>query len=55
MITESEVKAAAITQGVPLPNIEKDYVMGWLLWAIYNQKQIAGNLVLKGYHLKKTG
>lgn len=48
MITESEVKAAAITHGVPLPNIEKDYVMGWLLWAVYNQKQLAGNLVLKG-------
>jgi predicted nucleotidyltransferase component of viral defense system len=48
VITESEVKAAAIDHGVPLPNIEKDYVMGWLLWAIYNQQHLAENLVLKG-------
>ncbi len=48
MITESEVKSATITHGVPLPYVEKDYVMGWLLWAIYNQQQLANNLVLKG-------
>lgn len=48
MITEGEVKAAAIAHGVPLPNVEKDYVIGWLLWAIYNQRHLADNLILKG-------
>ena len=48
MVTENEIKSIAITHGVPLPNVEKDYVMGWLLWAIYNQRQLAENLVLKG-------
>jgi predicted nucleotidyltransferase component of viral defense system len=48
VITEGEVKAACVTHGVPLPNVEKDYVMGWLLWAIYSQQRLAQNLVLKG-------
>jgi predicted nucleotidyltransferase component of viral defense system len=48
MISEEEVKSIAVTHGVPLPNVEKDYVMGWLLWAIYNQYPLADNLILKG-------
>lgn len=34
--------------GVPLPVVEKDYVMGWLLWAISNDAWLGSNLVLKG-------
>lgn len=48
MISENEVKSLAITQGVPLPYIEKDYVMGWLLWGVYNNHNLSNNLVLKG-------
>jgi predicted nucleotidyltransferase component of viral defense system len=48
MISTEEVKGLAIEQGVPLPNVEKDYVMGWLLWGIYNNSRLAQNLVLKG-------
>lgn len=48
MITEAEIKQTAIELGVPLPTVEKDYVMGWLLWGIYNNPYLTQNLVLKG-------
>lgn len=48
MISETEVKNTAIGLGVPLPNVEKDYVMGWLLWGIYNDPVLSENLILKG-------
>jgi predicted nucleotidyltransferase component of viral defense system len=48
MISENEVKGLAIQQGIPLPYIEKDYVMGWLLWGIYQNSILSRNLVLKG-------
>jgi predicted nucleotidyltransferase component of viral defense system len=48
MISENEVKGHAIQLGVPLAYVEKDYVMGWLLWGVYNDPLLARNLVLKG-------
>ncbi len=48
MILPDEVKQLSIHLGVPLPYVEKDYVMGWLLWGIYNNPALAQNLVLKG-------
>lgn len=48
MISPEEVKDIAINLGVPLPNVEKDYVMGWLLYGIYNNPSLANNLILKG-------
>jgi predicted nucleotidyltransferase component of viral defense system len=48
MISEQEVKDLSIDLGVPLPNVEKDYVMGWLLWSIYNDHRLGNRLVLKG-------
>lgn len=47
MISEDEVKQTAIIQGVTVAQIEKDYVMGWLLWGIY-RNHVGLNLVLKG-------
>jgi predicted nucleotidyltransferase component of viral defense system len=48
MISSEEVKQIAVDQGVPLPSVEKDYVMGWLLWGIYTHPEVGNNLVLKG-------
>lgn len=48
MISIDEVKSLSIKLGVPLPNIEKDYVMGWILWGIYKNSHLSQNLVLKG-------
>lgn len=48
MISADEAKGLAVQHGVPLPYIEKDYVMGWLLWGIYHEASLANTLVLKG-------
>jgi predicted nucleotidyltransferase component of viral defense system len=48
LIAPEEVRELSINWGVPLPVIEKDYIMGWLLWAIYNEPELTKNLVLKG-------
>jgi predicted nucleotidyltransferase component of viral defense system len=48
MIATEEIQRLAIDQGVPLPYVEKDYVMGWLLWAIAGNHDLSSNLVLKG-------
>ena len=48
MIQAKEVKKISIDQGIPLPYVEKDYVMGWLLWGIYNNPTLSKNLILKG-------
>lgn len=48
MINEQEIKSKALETNTHQTRIEKDYVIGWLLWAIYSDKDIGGNLVLKG-------
>jgi hypothetical protein len=34
VLTADEIKRIAVDLGVPLPNVEKDYVMGWLIWSV---------------------
>lgn len=48
MVTIDEIKEKATTLGVPLPVIEKDYVIGWLLNKIYLNPFLSQNLLLKG-------
>lgn len=48
MISRDEVEAFAVQHGVPLPFVEKDYVMGWLLWGVAGNAELRRNLVLKG-------
>jgi len=48
MIPTEEINKTSETLGVPLVNVEKDYVMGWMLWALYSQSQLSESLVLKG-------
>ncbi len=48
MISKQEVEALSVQHGVPVPFVEKDYVMGWLLWAIASNRALSSNLVLKG-------
>ncbi len=48
MIPEQEIHEMSQTLGVPPMYIEKDYVMGWLLWGISHDPFIKGNLILKG-------
>lgn len=48
MIPQDEFRQLAISQGVPLPYVEKDYVLGWLLWGISRSPDTRQNLILKG-------
>ena len=48
MITKEETQRISDALSVPLVNAEKDYVMGWMLWAIYAQSHFSETLVLKG-------
>jgi predicted nucleotidyltransferase component of viral defense system len=48
MITKSEIEAKAQEFGIHISNVERDYVFGWLLWAIYSASALSQILVLKG-------
>lgn len=48
VIDRREILDLAATFGLPPNVVEKDYVLGWLLWGIYNQPELADNWVFKG-------
>jgi predicted nucleotidyltransferase component of viral defense system len=48
MITSREIEAKANEFGLAPHEIEKDYVYGWLLSALYNRSSLRTSLVLKG-------
>ncbi|MCB0020064.1 MAG: nucleotidyl transferase AbiEii/AbiGii toxin family protein [Anaerolineales bacterium] len=48
MVPVTELRAIACRDQVPLSVIERDYVLSWLLWGIYQHPLLAENLILKG-------
>ena len=48
MITKSEIEAKAEEFGIHISNVERDYVFGWLLCAIYSASPLGKTLILKG-------
>lgn len=48
MISPSEIHQLAATNQVHASVIERDYVLGWLLWSIYTHPQLRDKLILKG-------
>ncbi len=48
MISEEEIDEISTKLGVPVPYIEKDYVMGWLLWGVFSDPFLSRTLILKG-------
>jgi predicted nucleotidyltransferase component of viral defense system len=48
MIADNEIEQKAAEFCISPINVEKDYVYGWLLKAIYDRPQLAARLVLKG-------
>jgi predicted nucleotidyltransferase component of viral defense system len=48
MIADQEIEQKAREFSIGPPDVEKDYVYGWLLKAIYARPQLASRLVLKG-------
>ncbi|MCL4382179.1 MAG: nucleotidyl transferase AbiEii/AbiGii toxin family protein [Patescibacteria group bacterium] len=48
MITEDEINQKAVEDEINPSNIEKDYVFGWLLNALYSHSSLSNLLILKG-------
>jgi predicted nucleotidyltransferase component of viral defense system len=48
MIEPREVHHLCKSLGVPLVHVEKDYVMGWLLWGISQDPWLHSSLIVKG-------
>ena len=48
MIDKREIIDAASDLGLNPHVIEKDYVLGWVLWGIYGHDKLAGNWLFKG-------
>lgn len=48
MLNSTDFRQISIDLGIPLPYIEKDYAMGWILWALSSDPILSNSLVLKG-------
>lgn len=48
MISAPEIHQLAAANQVPPSVIERDYVLGWLLWGIYTHPHLRERLILKG-------
>lgn len=48
MIAKAELLEAAKSFGLLPQVVEKDYVLGWILWAIYNNQQLSEIWIFKG-------
>jgi predicted nucleotidyltransferase component of viral defense system len=48
MIDRTEIEAKGAEFGIQVANVERDYVFGWLLAAIYGESALRDILILKG-------
>lgn len=48
MIKPKEISKKANIEGVRPQQIEKDYIISWILWGIYNHDFLKGALIFKG-------
>lgn len=48
MIKSQEISRLANNQGVRQQQIEKDYIISWVLWGIYNHAKLKDALIFKG-------
>lgn len=48
MISDREIEIKAQEFGINPPDVEKDYVYGWLLNSLYTQSPLSAHLILKG-------
>src|SRR5260221_7011545 len=55
MITKNEIEAKSQEFGIHISNVERDYVFGWLLCAIYSASHLGRMLVLKGGNCFRKG
>ena len=48
MITKSEIEAKSFEFGIHVANVQRDYVFGWFLMAVYTATELKNILILKG-------
>lgn len=48
MIKQGEISRKANKEGVREQQIEKDYIISWVLWGIYNHDLLKEALIFKG-------
>jgi predicted nucleotidyltransferase component of viral defense system len=48
MIKPQEITKLANREGVRLQQIEKDYIISWVLWGVYNHSTLKDTLIFKG-------
>jgi predicted nucleotidyltransferase component of viral defense system len=48
MIKSQEISRLANSEGVRQQQIEKDYIISWILWGIYNNETLKDALIFKG-------
>ncbi len=48
MITPNEIARKANAEGVRQQQIEKDYIISWILWGIYSNDRLKDALIFKG-------
>ena len=48
MISDREIEEKALEFGIKPADVEKDYIYGWVLNALYSQSILADQLILKG-------
>lgn len=48
MISLAELQEAASEWGLPITTVERDYVLGWMLWAVGSQEGIKDKWIFKG-------
>ncbi|MBU0706614.1 nucleotidyl transferase AbiEii/AbiGii toxin family protein [Patescibacteria group bacterium] len=48
MISLAELQEAASEWGLPMTTVERDYVLGWMLWAIGSHEAIKDKWIFKG-------
>jgi len=48
MIKPKEISKLANSEGVRQQQIEKDYIISWIIWGIYNNDTLKDALIFKG-------
>lgn len=48
MISLAELQEAAVKHGLPITTVERDYVLGWMLWAIGSHQDVKDCWIFKG-------
>jgi predicted nucleotidyltransferase component of viral defense system len=55
MIGKEEIDSKASEYEITPPDVERDYVYGWLLYGIYSSGPLAQKLILKGGNAFRKG